>query len=66
MGNYFKDAGPPFPPPIFRADANGNCLINGIDVVFLVNYLKGSQIPPRSGNCVLNQIKDELLNDNPK
>jgi hypothetical protein len=32
-------------------DANGDCAVNGIDVVYLVNYLKGMGSPPVAGDC---------------
>jgi subtilisin family serine protease len=52
--------GPPFVP----GDANGNGTVNGIDVVYLVNYLKGVGPPPpdpilradANGSCTVNGI----------
>jgi hypothetical protein len=32
------------------ADVNGECQVNGIDVVYLVNYLRGGA-PPIDGDC---------------
>lgn len=44
-------------------DANGSCVVNGIDVVYLVSYLKGIGQPPEpllsgdaNGDCLLNGI----------
>jgi hypothetical protein len=36
---------------VVPGDANGDCRVNGIDVVYLVNYLKGIGQPPSVGNC---------------
>jgi len=36
---------------IQASDANGNCTTNGIDVVYLVAYLKGIGAPPVRPNC---------------
>jgi hypothetical protein len=52
---YFQDFSP--------GDANGDGQVNGIDVVYLVNYLKGIGPPPdpllrgdANGDCVVNGI----------
>jgi subtilisin family serine protease len=51
--------GPPFVP----GDANGSGVVNGIDVVYLVSYLKGGPPPPdpilradANGSCTVNGI----------
>jgi len=37
--------------PNIPGDTNGDCNVNGIDVVYLVNYLKGIGSPPVWGGC---------------
>jgi hypothetical protein len=37
--------------PNIPGDTNGDCNVNGIDVVYLVNYLKGIGPPPVWGGC---------------
>jgi len=37
--------------PNIPGDTNGDCLVNGIDVMYLVNYLKGIGSPPIWGGC---------------
>jgi hypothetical protein len=37
--------------PIQARDAIGNCTTNGIDVVYLVAYLKGIGAPPVRPDC---------------
>ncbi len=56
-------ARPDFRPPYISGDANGNGQVNGIDVVYLVAYLKGMGAAPEpylagdaNGNCVVNGI----------
>jgi len=43
--------GRPPPDPILRADANGNCDVNGVDAIYLVNFLKGLGPAPFAGDC---------------
>jgi len=51
-------------PPFIPGDANANGEVNGVDVVYLVNYLKGLGPPPpdpflradANGNCEVNGV----------
>jgi len=51
-------------PPFIPGDANGNDEVNGVDVSYLVNYLKGLGPPPpdpilradANGNCDVNGV----------
>jgi len=36
---------------LLPGDTNGDCRVNGLDVVYLVNYLKGFGSPPVVGDC---------------
>jgi hypothetical protein len=49
--------------PYLPGDANGSGDVNGVDVSFLVNYLKGFGLPPdpflaadANGNCQVNGV----------
>jgi hypothetical protein len=51
------------PMPYLPGDANGSGDVNGVDVSFLVNYLKGFGLPPdpflaadANGNCQVNGV----------
>jgi hypothetical protein len=46
---FFKGTGPA-PEMRFQGDANGNCDVNGLDVIYLVNYFKGGEAP-LAGYC---------------
>ena len=45
-------------------DANGNGQANGIDVVFLVNYLKGGNAPPDTCDCSTHGLLMALADGN--
>jgi Zn-dependent M28 family amino/carboxypeptidase len=56
-------ARPDFGPQYLAGDANANGQVNGLDVVYLVNFLKGGPRPPEpflrgdaNGNCEVNGL----------
>ncbi|UCC78676.1 MAG: VCBS repeat-containing protein, partial [Candidatus Zixiibacteriota bacterium] len=46
-----KTGMPPIQSPEIRADANGDCEVNLVDVTYLVNYFKGRLPAPEPGWC---------------
>ncbi|UCC81115.1 MAG: VCBS repeat-containing protein [Candidatus Zixiibacteriota bacterium] len=48
--SYIKNGGD-IEEPIIRADANGDCAINLVDVSYLVDYFKGRLPAPQPGWC---------------
>jgi serine protease len=46
---YLKGIGATPPAPIWRADANGNCIVGASDVTYLVVYFKGGTAPINGG-----------------
>jgi len=46
-----KTGSPPIQAPVLRADANGDCEVNLVDVTYLVNYFKGRIQAPEPGWC---------------
>lgn len=48
---YFRGLNGVPDPPIWRADANGDCLIDAADVTYLVAYFRGTGPAPVDGNC---------------
>jgi len=48
---YLRGDRMPPDPPIWRADANGDCLIDAADVIYLTLYLQGNGPSPVDGNC---------------
>jgi hypothetical protein len=38
-------------PPIWRADANGDCAVDRADITYLVAYLRGTGQPPVDADC---------------
>jgi len=48
---YFEGVNQVPDPPIWRADANGDCLIDAADVTYLVAYFRGIGLAPVDGDC---------------